>query len=265
MARLAQVGHHHARNYPRLSSQRKHPPFMALSACCRPAYTGPAWLRKMVEARLGGEQSPGSAPASPAGGQAAEGSFPERLDPEVAPAPLAADGQMRSSTRAGDRASFVLAAALLVALSLLFVPWSPVRSGLIGQGGHGRTGAHQIVPGVGAVPLAARGGRASVAYAMRLPGVRSFEGSMAPRFRAAPLPGPGGQASPGSAGPSANSSLQRRSGDRGPGHDEGIHRGRDHHQGIRHQHSDRGHHEGHDGGGDGRGQGHGRGHGDQSQ
>jgi hypothetical protein len=215
---------------------------------------------------LGGERSPGSTPASPAGGQAAEGSFPERLDPEVAPASYAAVGQMSSSRRAGDRASFVLAAALLVALSLLFVPWSSVRSGLVGQGGHGRTGARQPVPGVGAVPLAPRGNpRAGVGYAMRILAVRGFEGSTALRFTAAPLPGAGRQAPSGPSGPSAGpSGRQRESGDRGTGHQGGHHRGHDHHQGRHDHHRDRGLHEGHDGDGSGGGPGHGRGHGDQS-
>src|SRR5438128_3167569 len=171
----------------------------------------PARLREMVEARLGGEGRPGSTPASLTSGQAVEGSFPERLDPEVAPGPHAAVGQMGSSRRAGERASFVLAAALLVALSLLFVPWSSVQSGLVGQGGHGRTGARQPVPGVGAVPLAPRGNpRAGVAYAMRILAVRGFEGSTALRFTAAPLPGAGRQASPRSSGPSAGTSGGQR-------------------------------------------------------
>src|SRR5947208_9586908 len=111
----------------------------------------------MVEARLGGERSPGSAPASQTGGQAAEGSFPERLDPEVAPKPRGAVGQMGRSTSTGDRVSLVLAAALLVALTLLFVPWSSVRSGLIGHGAHPGSGAGTPLPEAGAVPRAPHG------------------------------------------------------------------------------------------------------------
>src|SRR5438309_8239992 len=128
----------------------------------------------MVEARLGGERSPGSAPASPTGPKAAEGSFPERLDPEVAPAPPEAVGHMNRSTRAGDRASMVLAVALLVALSLLFVPWSSVRSGLNGHGGHGSPRIGAPPPVAGKVPLAPGGGTRAGVVPAQIVGAQGF-------------------------------------------------------------------------------------------
>src|SRR5437588_740424 len=80
----AGVAYHHEIR-PRLSARPEHPPFMALSTCPHCVYTEAARPREKVEARLGGERSPGNAPASPTGPKAAEGSFPERLDPEVPP------------------------------------------------------------------------------------------------------------------------------------------------------------------------------------
>ena len=228
----------------------------------------PTRLREIVEARLGGERSPGSAHGSPTGGRAAEGSLPRRLDPEAAPAPRAAAGQMGRSTRTGDRVSLVLAAALLVALTLLFVPWSSVRSGLIGHGGHGGTGAGHPVPEAGAVPRAPQGrGGAGVAFATRILHMPGFDRSMPLRFTAVPLPGAGGQGSSGSSGPSGGPrGRQGGPGDEGKGHDNGHHNGHDHHHGHLHHHQDRGHHEGHDRGkgGGGPGQGDGDGDGDRS-
>src|SRR5215831_6121384 len=83
-----------------------------------------------------GEVNPGGGPRAESGGSSQHGSFPMGTQASARPG-------------FGDRTSIAIAVALMVALTLLFLPWSTIRPGL-GEGrGNAGTGVGAAPPGPG--------------------------------------------------------------------------------------------------------------------
>ena len=81
-----------------------------------------------------GEVIAGPATPSTSGGSPQDGSFPKGTVASARPA-------------FGDRTSVAIAVALMVASTLLFLPWSTIRPGLSEGGGNGGPGVGAVSPG----------------------------------------------------------------------------------------------------------------------